>query len=282
MTLEGLGAGRRNSASARPPCRRRSGPRGRTGHRSPWCRGRRRRSGAVSRTAAVGATTVAETATGWSSAVRDQWRTCHTLASWSVVVMGRDRMISPGAPGGGVAGVEERVTGEVGQRRSGDGRRFDGGGGAAVVVVASGAGWWSGVWWSTADRDCGGTSEPELDSVAAAASARREADDERARGHGRRGRAGLAHPGEAAPAVAPGTTRSSCRTNRPPGPPGVRTRLVQRTAAAAASVASGRQEAISQGDPAAQDLLEQVAPFAGGVREAGGRCRTRAARRPAP
>ena len=49
---------------------------------------------------AVGATTVAETATGWSSAVRDQWRTCHAAAPSMATVTGRDRMMSPGAPAG--------------------------------------------------------------------------------------------------------------------------------------------------------------------------------------
>src|SRR5262245_59995973 len=53
---------------------------------------------------AVGANTVAETATGRSSAVRDQWRTCHARAPPVVVASGRARMMSPGAPGGASPG----------------------------------------------------------------------------------------------------------------------------------------------------------------------------------
>ena len=63
----------------------------------PWAHARTDRGLEV---AAVGATTVAETATGWSSAVRDQWRTCHASAPSMATVTGRDRMISPGEPAG--------------------------------------------------------------------------------------------------------------------------------------------------------------------------------------
>lgn len=63
----------------------------------PWAHARTARGFAV---AAVGATTVAETATGWSSAVRDQCKTCHASAPSTATGTGRDRMISPGAPAG--------------------------------------------------------------------------------------------------------------------------------------------------------------------------------------
>ena len=139
-------------------------------------------------------------------------------------MIGRDRMISR-ARRGGVTRVEERITGEVGERRSGDGRRFGGPPRAGAV----GGGRWSGV----GGRGREGLRRDERAEARRAppAAGRREATA---------GPRGLARP--------PSGTSG-------PGPAHPRTAVASRFRRAGLR--------SLEDDPAAQDLLQQVAALVG-------------------